>query len=191
MRKIILSLNITEDGFVAGPDGELDWHLPFWGSDMCDSLGQLLSTTDTILLGRNTYNALAAYWPNRAADLQLAREDIALTDMMNQHTKLVVSTTLTMLSWNNSFILKGNLKSEIKGLKSQQGGNIIVLGSCTLVASLIKHKLVDEYHLWVHPIRINRGKRLRNMEALKHLKPMNKQHFTTRVTKCVYVAHSA
>lgn len=187
MKKIILSMNITKDGFVAGPNGELDWHLPFWNSELCESLGMLLSNVDTILLGRNTYTALAAYWPFRGNDLNLAREDIALADMMNRYSKVVVSKTLKTLVWMNSSLIQRNILQELTKLKQQSGKDIIVIGSSVLVTYLIKHNLIDEYHLWMHPISIKKGERLSELaNYLFHVQAIHEQYFSTGVIKLTY-----
>src|SRR5688500_16399085 len=117
MRKIILSINITEDGFVAAPDGSLDWHFPYWTSEMADSLGRLLSSCDTILLGRNTYHAFAAYCAHKENDLSAAGTDIALAYMMNRYTTVVVSGSLPALSWQSSIVVRGDVLQELKNLK--------------------------------------------------------------------------
>jgi dihydrofolate reductase len=160
MRKIIVSLNITIDGFIAGPDCELDWHFENWAPDMAAFLCEQLSMADTILLGRITYCAMAGYWPGKSADLSLPREDIAFADMMNNYQKVVVSSTLTRAIWNNTHMVTGNIRQAIGTLKRLPGKNIIVYGSGQLVTSLIRLNLVDEYVLWMHPLILGKGKPL-------------------------------
>src|SRR5688572_29446129 len=95
MRKVIASINVSLDNYMSGPNCELDWHFQRWGPDLALSFCQQLSTADTILLGRVTYCAMALYWPQKAQDLSFPREDIAFADMMNNHTKVVFTKTLT------------------------------------------------------------------------------------------------
>ena len=102
MRKLIVSMNITLDGFMAGPAGELDWHFLKWTEEMAEWLGIQLSMADTILLGRNTYDAMACYWPQQDNNLAIARDDIAFASMMNSYTKIVFSKTLKKLHWQNT-----------------------------------------------------------------------------------------
>ena len=186
MRKIILSMNLTEDGFMAGQDGELDWHFPYWNLEMCESLCSLLSKADTILLGRKTYTALAEYWKWKGNDLARAREDIVLMNMMKCYSKVVVSKTLGTLPQADHHLIRDDVLSEIRRIKQKQGRDIIVFGSGRLVSYLIKHHLIDEYYLWVHPISIKHGKRISKAANLKfNLKPILVEHFSTGVTKLV------
>ena len=187
MRKIVLSINITEDGFIAGPVGELDWHLPFWDLKMCEALCRLLTTADTILLGRKTYSALASYWTSIAINLTMAREDIVLAEMMNRLSKVVVSKTLESLPWINSSLIKENILTEIENLKHMQGKDIVVFGSCMLTTYLIKHNLIDEYNLWIHPITIKKGMRISKLpDHRTNSTPILSERFTTGVVKMSY-----
>lgn len=154
-------MNITLDGYLAGPNCELDWHFETWAPDMAETLARELSKTDTILLGRITYQAMAAYWQRRATDLSCPREEIAFVEMMNAHHKIVYSKTLQQADWNNSSILQGDLPSAILQLKqSGPDKDIIIYGSSQLVAALIDLGLIDEYHLWLHPVILGKGKPL-------------------------------
>jgi len=157
MRRIIVSMNVTLDGFMAGPDGALDWQFQNWTSDMAELMGDQLSKAGALLLGKNTYNAMAGYWPAIGTCLSLPRDDIAFAAMMNSCPKIVCSNTLTTLSWNNSRLIKGNLRGEILKLKQQPGKDILIYGSGRLVSSLTRWGLIDEYRLWIYPVSIGRG----------------------------------
>jgi dihydrofolate reductase len=162
MRRIIVSMNITIDGFMADIDGGLDWHLQNWTSDMAELLGEQLRRADTLLLGRNTYCAMAAYWPAVSINLRAARDGIPYADLMNRYEKVVCSNTLKQVSWNNSRVITGNIRQEILRLKQQPGKDIIIYGSSKLISYLTRHNLIDEYLLWVYPITLARGKALFN-----------------------------
>jgi dihydrofolate reductase len=162
MRKLVVSMNVTIDGFIAGPDRGLDWHYQNWTEDMSEFAVEQLSRADTILLGRVTYESLAAYWPLQAINLLCPRSDIAYADMMNHYSKIVFSKTLRktdalVLGWNKSMVIKKNIKTEISRLKKLEGKDIIVFGSGTLVSALMQFNLIDEYHVWVHPVFIGSG----------------------------------
>ncbi len=158
MRKLIVSMNLTLDGFMAGADRELDWHFHSWSSRMARVLGEQLSRADTILLGRITYTAMAGFWPAQVHNLSLSREDIAFAGMMNSHRKIVFSNTLQKPLWNNTIIVRGDIPREVKKLKEMRGTNMIIYGSGSLVSSLMRSNLVDEYTLWVHPVFLGKGK---------------------------------
>ena len=160
MRKLIVSMNITLDGFMSGPDCELDWHFQRWTKDMADSLYMQLTNADTIVLGRKTYTAMASYWPAKTRDMCFPREDIAFADLMNNHTKLVFSKTLKTVEWNNSILVNDDVVRELSRLKKSSGKNLVIYGSGQIVQSLMKSGLVDEYQLWIHPVVLGAGKPL-------------------------------
>jgi dihydrofolate reductase len=153
-------MNVTLDGFMAGPNYELDWHFQSWTTEMAELQTEQLGKADTILLGGVTYSAMAKYWPAVSADLSFPREDIAFADMMNSYSKVVFSKTITAPLWNNSRVVKGQLRHEILKLKQEDGKNIIIYGSGKLVSSLIGSGLIDEYVLWMHPVVLGKGKPL-------------------------------
>lgn len=158
MRKLIVSMNVTLDGFMAGPDCELDWHFNAWNNEMAQAAAEQLSRADTIILGRVTYRAMAKYWPMQSMSLLCAREDIVFADMMNTHTKIVFSKTLQSAEWNNTRLVKRDIGKEITALKRRRGKDMIIYGSGKIVAALIPLDLVDEYQVWVHPIVLGKGK---------------------------------
>lgn len=165
-------MNITLDGYLSGPHCELDWHFERWNRGMGEKLMRELGTVDTVLLGRTTYLAMAKYWTGKEMDPFCPREDIAFAAMLNGYPKFVFSNTLEKAEWRNSRIIKGNVKTEIKKLKKIQPGQekgIMIYGSGKLVTELVKLGLIDEYHLWVHPILLGKGKSLFNAIQNKEL----------------------
>jgi len=178
-------MNVTLDGYISGPNCELDWHFNRWAPDMGKRLGEELSKTDTILLGRITYEAMAGYWPLKEMDMSFPRDDIAFAFMMNKHHKVVYSKTLQKAKWNNSTLIRGNIKDEINKLKqfrSEQDKSIIIYGSTKLVSALMQLSLVDEYQLWVHPIILGKGKPLfRKLKNTSELKLLNSKIFKSGV----------
>jgi dihydrofolate reductase len=108
---------------------------------------------DALLLGRVTYEGFAAAWPGMT-------DEVGFADKMNSMPKYVVSSTLERADWNNSTVLRGDLAEEVRGLKEQPGGDILVAGSASMVRGLIAHDLVDELRLMVFPIVLGSGKRL-------------------------------
>ncbi|PJJ79791.1 dihydrofolate reductase family protein [Mucilaginibacter auburnensis] len=160
MRKLVASVNITLDGFIAGPNCELDWHFSRWTTEMADVQTSLLSNADTILLGRVTYNAMAAYWPNVSSNVSFPRQDLAFADLMNSRQKAVFSNTIDALVWPNSYKISGKLDREIFKLKQTPGRDIMVYGSSKLMIGLIKLGLIDHFALWVHPVVLGKGKPL-------------------------------
>jgi len=158
VRKLIVSMNVTLDGFMAGPHAELDWHFKSWSEDMAASVSSELANADTIILGRVTYLAMQDYWSTQSNCLNVPREDVAFAEMMNRYKKIVVSTTLHRTHWHNSEIISDNIPEKITGMKRSKGRSMIVYGSGKLVATLVQANLVDELLLWVHPLLLGRGK---------------------------------
>jgi len=180
-------MNVTRDGFIAGADNGLSWHFAYWSGDMAREAAEQLDKADTILLGRITYVAMAAYWPFQTFNPNFAREDIVFADMMNNHKKVVFSKTLIDTCWNNSLILTDGLPEEVHKLKQECGKDIIVLGSASIVNALIQSDLVDEYQLWLHPLELGDGKPLFQQPFMKKkLKLVDKKRFISGVVLQFY-----
>lgn len=150
MRKIVVAEFISLDGVVESPD---TWHFPYVDQEMMGIIGGSGARSDTMLLGRVTYESFAGAFANTP-------DDDPVGAMMNRPTKVVVSKTLTELSWRNSVLLEGDVETAVKELKAQPGGDILTTGSTTLVRTLLRAGLVDELSLLVHPIVVGHGERL-------------------------------
>lgn len=158
MRRLIVSMNVSLDGFMAGANCELDWHFSYWNQEMAMVLCEQLAEADTILLGRITYEAMACYWPGRAAQLAFPGDDLAFANLMNNHEKIVFSRTLTRAEWQHTKIVRGHIPTETARLKGTEGKHIMVYGSGQLVNLLMESGLIDEYRLWVHPVVLRQGR---------------------------------
>lgn len=158
MRKVIVSMNITLDGFMAGTNCELDWHFSYWNEEMAEIATGQLKRADTILLGRVTYKAMSKYWPLVALDPCSPRQDLAFAGMMNSYHKIIFSTTLESADWSNSTVVQHDISKEVGLLKQQPGKDMIIYGSGTIVSLLMRYGLIDEYVLWVHPVILGKGK---------------------------------
>lgn len=150
MRKIVAGLHMSLNGVVESPDM---WVFPYNYSndEMGQAIGAAMAASDTMLLGRVTYQGFAAHWPHQTGDI---------ADYMNNAPKLVVSTTLDTVEWQNSTLISGNVVEELTRRKQQPGRNISIVGSATLVRSLLREGLLDELQLLVCPIVVGSGKRL-------------------------------
>ena len=186
MRKVIVSMNVTIDGFMSGADCELDWHFQNWTPEMAECLSEQLNKADTILLGRITYDVMAGYWPSQAMNPSYPREDIAFAEMMNNYLKIVFSKTLATAEWNNSKLAKGNVLNEITKLKQTPGKDIIIYGSGSIVAALAGLNLIDEYVLWVHPVLIGKGRPLFKSGSKLNLELIKTKTFSTGVVILYY-----
>jgi dihydrofolate reductase len=147
LRRIINSTYITLDGVIANPQN--------WPSGrMRNESGlriqtELLLSCDAVLMGRRTYETFAAAWPTRSGD--------ALSDRMNSMKKYVVSSTLQHAAWNNTTIVDGDPIERVKRLKAEPGQDIVQYGFGPLSFALVRHGLLDELRLWVHPFLLGRS----------------------------------
>jgi dihydrofolate reductase len=177
MRKIVSGLFVSPDGVVEAPD---QWHFPYFNDEMGASVQAQAAEADTILLGRVTYQDFAGYWPDKGSDVPFA-------DHLNNTPKLVASTTLKTVEWRNSSLIRGNVAAELARLKDQAGKNISIIGSPTLVRSLLRDDVLDELRLLLHPIVVGHGKRLFESQGFgKPLKLVDSKTFRTGVLSLIY-----
>ena len=187
MRKVVVSMNVTLDGFMAGPNCELDWHFKSWNEEMARSTAEQLSRADTILLGGVTYRGMAQYWSGNPVNLVAPREDLDFADMLNRYPKVVFSKTMSTLSWNNARLAKECIEDEVKTLKRKTGKDIIIYGSGKIVTMLIHLGLVDEFRLWMHPIAIGGGKPVfRELQSQLNLHLYRTETFSSGVVILFY-----
>jgi dihydrofolate reductase len=156
MRKIKLQMQITLDGFVGGPNGELDWMVWEWDDVLKEYVTELTNSADTILLGRKTGEGMAVYWPTVARNPDSSKEDLFTADKLNNTTKIVFSKTRTAINWTEVQVAT-DIVEEVKELKQQRGKDILMYGGAGIVNAFIKENLIDEYHLFVNPVAIGKG----------------------------------
>jgi dihydrofolate reductase len=152
MRRVVASLFTTLDGVVETPE---KWHFPFFNEEMGAIVGSQMS--DTLLMGRKSYDTFAATWPKREA---AGGEDAALATRLGDARKLVVSNQSLQFSWRNTELLQGELVEAVSALKSEPGNDIAVSGSISIVRQLLDAGLIDELQLLVDPIAVRAGERL-------------------------------
>ena len=167
MRRLVMFNRVSADGYFASEDGKLDWVVPEPEIDKA-AAGQI-GAFDTVLFGRRTYEMFASFWPRALDDPKTAPnphgparspEMHAMAVMLNDATKLVFSKTLKETSWKNSHIVRDFSAREIDALKKQQGKDIIIFGSGSIVTLLADNDLIDEYQLLVQPVLLGSGKPL-------------------------------
>ena len=146
MRKVKSNFFISLDGVVESPD---TWHFPYFNDEMGAAIGAGAANVGAYLMGRVLYEEWAAYWPEHA--------DEPFGDVLNATKKYVVSNTLTSAEWQNSEILSGDVAAKLAALKAEDGGDLVVSGSATTVRWLLREGLLDELHLFVHPIVVGEG----------------------------------
>ncbi|MGC4943471.1 dihydrofolate reductase family protein [Kribbella sp. DT2] len=151
MRKLKLQVQTTADGYMAGPNHEMDWMRFPWTDDLSAYLDALTKPVDTIVLGRKLAEGFIPTWAARPE-----HEGEASIDWMNNTPKVVVSRSLAESPWDNA-VVANDLVEAVTELKSQPGGDLIAYGGSTLVTGLIAERLVDDIHLFVNPTAIGAG----------------------------------
>lgn len=149
MRKLKLQVQITVDGFIAAPNGEMDWLVWNWDDELKKYVGDITEPVDCIVLGRKLAQGFIPHWASHP--------EAEGADKFNSTHKVVFTKTLENSEWDNTVLAKGDLAEEINKLKNEEGSDIIAYGGATFVSSLIKHQLIDEYHLFVNPVVIGSG----------------------------------
>jgi dihydrofolate reductase len=182
MRKIVASLFISLDGVV---DGLEDWHFPYFNDEMGAAVDAMVVASDTLLLGRKTYDSFAGAWPEREA---AGGEDAATARAFGDARKIVVSNQELEFTWRNSERLKGDLVEAVAALKNEPGDtHIAISGSISIVRQLLAAGLVDELHLLVHPIAVRKGMRLFDEDPSPiPLRLVSSETFSTGVLNLVY-----
>ena len=155
MRKLKLQVQMTVDGFIGGPTGEMDWLTCPWDDALEQYVIALTAPVDCIVLGRKLAQGFIPHWAAVAADD--TNPDAAAGRTFTDTPKVVFSHTLAESEWPNTRLATGELVEEITRLKQQPGGDIIAYGGATFVSALIRHGLIDEYHLFINPAAIGRG----------------------------------
>ena len=155
MRKLKLQVQMTVDGYIAGPNGEMDWMVWDWDDELKHYVQEITEPVDCIVLGRKLAEGFIPYWASVAANPENP-EFTAGQKFTNTH-KVVFTKTLDKSEWDNTVLAKGDLVEEVTKLKKQEGGDIIAYGGATFVSALIKQGLIDEFHLFINPAAIGNG----------------------------------
>lgn len=154
MRKLKLQVQISVDGYIAGPNGEMDWLVWNWDDRLNEYVTNLTEPVDTIVLGRKLAEGFIPTWTARLANPETA--DSGARKFV-ETPKIVFTKTLDYSPWDETVLAKGDLVEEIAHLKKQDGRDIIAYGGGTFVSSLIKQGLIDEYFLFVNPVVLGQG----------------------------------
>lgn len=149
MRKLKLQVQISVDGFIAGPNGEMDWVSFNWDDELKNYVTEITEPVDCIILGRKLAQGFIPHWA--------AHPEAEGANKINSTAKVVFTKTLEKSEWENTVLATGDLAEEINKLKSQEGKDIIVYGGGTFVSNLIKSGLIDEYNLFVNPVALGKG----------------------------------
>lgn len=154
-RKLKLQVQMSIDGYICGPNGELDFMVWDWDDDLKQYVTALTEPVDCIVLGRKLAEGFIPHWANVAANPE--HPEYTAGQKFTDTHKVVFTKTLAKSAWDNTVLAKGNLVDEITKLKKQDGQDIIAYGGATFVSALIKDGLIDEFHLFINPTAIGSG----------------------------------
>ncbi len=165
MRKLFWQMNVTLDGFMEGPNRELDYTAHVVDEDFDRYATDMLKSIDAILLGRVTYQLFADYWPSAMGPD---------AERLNELPKMVFSRTLEKVEWNNSRLIRENVAEEVARLKQRPGKDLALFGSADLASTFIRLGVIDEYRIFITPVVLSGGtplfKGIKDRIALKLLK---------------------
>jgi dihydrofolate reductase len=156
MRKIIVMMSVSVDGFFEGPDREIDWHLV--DDELLGHFNELLAAMGAFLDGRVTYELMAGFWPTADQDPAVNPLMAEFAGIWRDMPKIVYSRTLQRADWNTT-VVREVVADEVMALKARPGGDL-VLGGADLAATFRRLDLIDEYRLYVHPVVLGRGRPL-------------------------------
>ena len=140
---------MSVDGYIAGPNGEMDWMVWNWDEELKNYIKEITEPVDCIVLGRKLAQGFIPYWASNP--------ELEGADKINNTPKVVFTKMLDKSEWKNTVLAKGELADEIANLKKQEGKDIIAYGGAAFVTSLIRQDLIDEYHLLINPTAIGNG----------------------------------
>jgi dihydrofolate reductase len=169
-RKLIVISFLTLDGVMQAPGGKEEdtedgfkyggWQASFFADDD-NTIPENVGKAGALLLGRKTYDIFAGYWPTTGKNVEW------FGPFMNNITKYVASKTLQKTEWQNSLLLEGDVAQAVARVKGEAGKDIYIFGSGDLCQTLMRHNLIDEYLLMIHPLALGRGKRLFQQDGPK------------------------
>ena len=155
MRHLIFFMHISLDGFVAGPNGELDW--VNIDDTIFDFVGTMTDKADTALYGRVTYEMMQSYWPTAGEKPDASKHDKEHSVWYKKVSKVVLSKTMSEKGLENTTVISDQLADNINKVKNQDGKNILIFGSPTASYSLLSQGLIDEFWLFVNPVLLGQG----------------------------------
>ena len=155
MRKLVLLMHVSLDGYVAGPNGEMDWINA--DEDLFDLVGEFTNEADAVLYGRKTFQMMEQYWPTAGDQPDASKHAREHTAWYKSVEKFVASGTMNAGVFSNTTFFAKNIPAEIRRIKEMPGKKILMIGSPSTVHALLPHKLIDEYRLMLNPVILGAG----------------------------------
>ncbi|MDW8545400.1 dihydrofolate reductase family protein [Staphylococcus pseudoxylosus] len=192
MRKLVVFLHSSLDGFVEGPQGAMDIGWIAYNHELEDFANEVLQTADTIVWGRKTYEMMYDYWPTVSSNENASKHELNHAKWIENVEKVIFSKALNRVDWHNSRLVKKNVKDEIIHMKQQEGKDIVVLGSPRFAHYLMQLDVVDEYKMTVSPTLIGKGLPLfQNIHEQVDLKLIDSKAFESGALGLIYQKNKA
>lgn len=187
MRKLKLQVQMSLDGYIAGPKGEMDWMVTNWDEKLNDYVRKITEPVDCIVLGRKLAEGFIPYWTDVANNPD--NPEVEAGKKFTQTHKVVFTKTLSESVWDNTVLAKGDLVDEINNLKNQKGGDIIAYGGADFVSALIRNRLIDDFHFFVNPTLLGEGLPIFNeVTKMQDLNLVNSSSFDCGIVVLNYLA---
>jgi dihydrofolate reductase len=183
MSRIVLMCSTSLDGFFEGPDADLSWHLV--DDEVHDEFNEVLGAMSAFLDGRVTYELMAEFWPTADADPESSRPMVEFARIWREMPKIVYSRTLENADWNTT-VVREVVPAEVAALRAGADGDIAV-GGAELADTFLRHDLIDEFRLYVHPVLLGEGTPLfRRAETRRALRLVETRAFGNGVVLMRY-----
>jgi len=190
MRKIISFVHISLDGFVAGPNGEMNWIKV--DEEIFDHVGKRIANTKAALYGRKTYEMMEGYWPTAGDEPDASKHDKDHSKWYKKAHKIVLSKTMKDAVLDNTTIISDDVSKKINDIKETNGSEILLFGSPTATHSLIQQNLIDGYWLFVNPVILGEGIPLfTDIKDKIKLKLLGTKQFNSGVTELNYIVENS
>ena len=181
MRKLSAFTFLTLNGFFKGANEDISWHRH--GTEENEYAANSMEAGNTLLFGRKTYEMMASYWPTPMA----AQNDPTVAEGMNNSDKIVFSQTLKKADWKNTRVIGGNIVEEVKKMKKENGNDLTILGSGSIVSLFSEHRLIDHYEIMIDPVALGGGTTLfKELKGKLDLKLISTKVFKSGVVLLSY-----
>jgi dihydrofolate reductase len=188
MRKLVLSMQVSLDGYVEGPNGDMRWMQTDDG-EQWDDVFEMLQSVDLMILGRVMFPEYRDYWKHAPTNPKASANEVAYARLAEKTKHIVFSSTMTDPQWSNTQIINGQVAHEIAKIKKQPGKDIYLVGGAKLAATVIEAGLVDEYRLTINPVIIGSGKSFFRDQHSRHvLEPVHTKVQKSGVIMAAYRA---
>jgi dihydrofolate reductase len=185
VRNIFLHINTSLDGFIEDENKEIDWH--FVDDEFEEYINDVLRSIDGMIFGRVAHQLLSQYWPNAASNSDASKRHLEAVRMMNKLPKYVISNGGYRTTWENSYIMEGDIATEIKELKNQPGKDIALFAGAGVAQTFMAFNLIDEYRIVVNPILLGNGTPLfKPNKNRSDLRLLNLKQFKSGATVLCY-----